>query len=174
MSKFIKLLAVFLALISTTARADMPDYEDDAEFLKCRRMNIDSDICQREQIQRALERVKKLYKIILNEPKLVEWNGSLEKDAEVLRDMFESWTAFRNRLCSVSYLATRYVEPIYNEKYSSKRHLKNINTSYSPNDFSNERQIYSQSSRNLVFLIIYLKDNFSLNDIFLQYILYFA
>ena len=37
-----------------------------------------------------------------------------------------------------------------NEKYSSKRHLKNINTSYSPNDFSNERQIYSQSSRNII------------------------
>lgn len=118
MSKYIKILAILLALVAMPARADMPDYPDDAEFLKCRRMNIDSDICQREQIQRALERVKRLYKMILGNPKIVEWNGTLEKDADVLRDMFESWTAFRNRLCSVSYLATRYVEPIYNEKYS--------------------------------------------------------
>ena len=118
MSKYIKILVIFLALIALPARADMPDYPDDAEFLKCNRMNIDSDVCQREQIQRALERVKKLYKMILGNPKIVAWNGSLEKDAQVLREMFESWTAFRNRLCSVSYLAARYVEPIYNEKYS--------------------------------------------------------
>lgn len=118
MSKYVNILAVLLALISAPARADMPDYPDDAEFLKCRRMNIDKDICQREQIQRALERVKKLYKMILSNQTILEWNDSLDKNAELLRDMFESWTAFRNRLCSVSYLAVRYVEPIYNEKYS--------------------------------------------------------
>ena len=118
MSKIIKLLAVLLALIATSAKADMPDYDDDAEFKKCRQVGTDSDICQREQIQRALERVKRLYKIILGNPKIVGWNGSLEKDADVLRDMYESWTAFRNRLCSLSALSSRYIEPIYNEKYS--------------------------------------------------------
>ena len=36
-----------------------------------------------------------------------------------------------------------------NDKYSLNRNLQNINTSYSPNNYSKERTIYSQSTKNI-------------------------
>lgn len=118
MMKLIRIVALFLACNITVANAFMPTYPDDDEFVKCNSIMPNPTLCQREQQQRILNRVKKQYQYILSTPASLGWNGSVEENVKVIRDMYESWSAFRNRLCSISKIATKYVEPLYNEEYS--------------------------------------------------------
>ena len=134
MIRLIKMVALFLALTIPVANAFMPTYPDDEEFRKCDSITNNVEICQREQIQRILLRVKKLYQNILSDPTTIEWTGNADKNIQTVRDMFDSWTAFRNRLCSLSHVATKYTEPLYIERYScssyymlhNEDHLKSV------------------------------------------------
>ncbi len=110
------LLSIFLGMES--AMADMPTYDDDEEFKHCTKVTGDWDNCTRESTLRTLDDVKRGYRSILSNKAILGWQETPQKNAETLRDMFESWTAFRNRLCSLSYKASMYIEPLVDERYS--------------------------------------------------------
>lgn len=100
-------LLIGLTLFSN-AQAKMPLYDDDAEFDRCIQMMGDWNRCMSEETRRSLNDVKIAYRDILANPKLKDWNGTLSENQQVLRDMYSSWTAFHNRLCSLSKVASRY------------------------------------------------------------------
>lgn len=105
-------------LFAYAANADMPEYQDDEEFQHCLKVLQDWDGCVVEETKRALNGVKQNYRNILGNPKLMSWNGNLQTNTEIMRDMYEGWTAYRNRLCSLSEAAAVYAEPLITEKYS--------------------------------------------------------
>ena len=75
-------------------------------------------MCVLEQTQRQLSVVRKQYRTILGNPLILKWHAEPEENTQVLRDMYESWTAFRSRLCSLSNKAVAHLAPILNEKGS--------------------------------------------------------
>lgn len=115
------LLSLFLAMIMSLninpVYADMPFYEDDEEFHHCTKIS-DWDTCVREETLRDLNDVKRLYQNILGNPQILKWHKVPAENTEILRDMYESWTAFRNRLCSLSNKAGMYLERLVTEKYA--------------------------------------------------------
>ena len=117
MKKFWLVLSMSL-LCDKTASAALPQYEDDEEFKHCVKIINDLDACVQEETKRALNMVKQDYKNILGNVKLMSWNGSINANTAVMRDMYESWTAYRNRLCSLSNAAAINAEPLITEKYS--------------------------------------------------------
>ena len=108
-------LSVFCMTFS--ARGFMPTYPDDEEFTACSRVSS-WDECAKDEAQRALRTVKQQYRTILTTPSILKWQTSAEKNTEMLRDMYDSWTAFRTRLCSLANKASMYVEPLVEEKVS--------------------------------------------------------
>ena len=119
MSRYIWGLLITLALVVKTSsvRADMPIYSDDEEFKLCTKIS-DWDTCAREEALRDLNIVKRQYQEILSNPVILQWHPKPEENAEILRDMYDSWTAFRNRLCSLSVKASMYLERLVDERYS--------------------------------------------------------
>lgn len=116
-----KYLFAFMALyafnfIAKPATADMPYYKDDAEFKRCVKVNIDWDVCTHEQTVRALNRVKQNYRSILRSNAVYKWHEKLEDSTILLRDMYDSWLAFRNRLCSLSNKAAQKMNKPHSEK----------------------------------------------------------
>lgn len=97
--------------------ADMPFYQDDEEFHHCTKVS-DWDTCVREETHRDLNDVKRLYQNILGNQQILKWHKVPAENTEILRDMYESWTAFRNRLCSLSNKAGMYLERLVTEKYA--------------------------------------------------------
>ena len=110
------LLGIFCGL--QPARADLPFYEDDAEFKKCAQATGNLNECARKEVLRTLEKVKLDYRAVLTNPAVLEWHAKLEENTEILHDMYESWTAFRNRMCLLSYTSSAYLEPTVDERYS--------------------------------------------------------
>lgn len=115
-----KLCLALLAAVLTNqaALAEPAQYEDDAEFKHCVKMTNDLDACVQEETKRVLNSVKNKYKKILGNINLLSWNGTLKENTAVMRDMYESWTAYRNRLCSLAEAAAVNAETIITEKYS--------------------------------------------------------
>ena len=105
-AKIITLLMCF-GFVSTV-EAKMPFYDDDSEFDRCTVMTGDWNRCMSEEIRRDTNDVKNLYREVLANPKLNDWNENFEQNQQMLRDMYASWNAFRNRLCSLSKVAARY------------------------------------------------------------------
>lgn len=95
----------------------MPTYPDDKEFDMCARINS-WDECAKDEMQRALRVVKQEYRTILTTPEIMQWHSSVDENVAILRDMYDSWTAFRTRLCSLSSKASLYMEPLVEEKTS--------------------------------------------------------
>ena len=113
------MLALFGMIIHFgPATADMPMYADDEEFKHCTKITGDWDNCVKEEGLRTLDEVKRLYRSVLSNPAILKWHKKPEENSEILRDMYESWTAFRNRLCMLSYRASMYIEPLFDERYS--------------------------------------------------------
>ena len=103
---------------SFNSLASMPFYDDDEEFEQCKKITDDRDRCIREETKRVLNDVKTIYKQILNNPNL---NASPEISADkvaFMSDMYSMWTAFRNRLCSLTNVATRYTGSWQDEELS--------------------------------------------------------
>lgn len=123
------LILFFLVLSTQTVRAEefiMPGYLDDEAYKYCVEMSGDYDNCLKEENQRALRDVKILYKNLLAEQKLMDWNGSFDANKRILQDMYESWTAYRNRLCSLNVVASKYIGYLYDPLYSCTM-LQNYN-----------------------------------------------
>lgn len=124
---------LFVCCATSPAWSYMPSYPDDEEFKVCTKVNS-WDECAREEYQRALRVVKQQYRTILTTPSIMKWHPSADENVAVLRDMYDSWSAFRTRLCSLSSKATQYVEPLVDEKTTCnlyytlhhKDHLNNI------------------------------------------------
>lgn len=118
----LKYILVAVMLFSSTALADsefvFPNYLDDEAFEYCVNVTNESSNCIKEQNQRVLNDVKILYKNILATPEMTSWNGSLEANRDVLRDMYESWSAYRNRLCSLCKVVSVYTAPLFDPELS--------------------------------------------------------
>jgi len=112
-------LFVFSAfLISFNAQAWLPTYDDDAEFGRCTKSTNDWSFCAQEESLRALNNVKKQYKAILTSPEIVSWHSRLDENTATMRDMYEGWTAFRNRICSLSFKAAENLESLVDARAS--------------------------------------------------------
>lgn len=117
MFRFLMIL-ISLGFFCNVANAKMPFYEDDDETKHCLKISNDWDNCTREANRRDLNKVKLQYRSLLSNQDLSIWNEDLETNKTMLRDMYESWTAFRNRLCSLSKVASRYIAPLMDEEQS--------------------------------------------------------
>ncbi len=110
------LISVICGLKSV--RADMPYYEDDEEYKHCAQATGRLDKCAHDEMLRNLEAVKRDYRDILKDPTILKWHANLEENTEILRDMYESWSAFRNRMCMLAYVASSHIKPTVDERYS--------------------------------------------------------
>lgn len=120
MTKYLYFAALLLGVMLRLepVYADMPFYDDDEEFKHCTKVTGNWDTCVKEETLRALNAVKQEYRSILGNQAILEWHAKPEENTAVLRDMYDSWTAFRNRLCMLSYKASMYIEPLVDERYS--------------------------------------------------------
>lgn len=133
MFRYLFTIAVFLLTCSTPAKAFLPDYPDDAEFKQCTKVSNNWDACVREETRRSLNTIKKQYRFILTHPKIKNWHDNPAENIETMRDLYESWLAFRNRLCSLAKASTRFLEPVSDEKdactlYYTLHHQDHLNS----------------------------------------------
>ena len=73
------------------------------------------------------------YRNILANRSLLEWNKSIAGNKQILYDMYESWTAYRNRLCALEKLASQYAGPLVDQNMSCtlalmENHLSNLDS----------------------------------------------
>ena len=103
-------VALFILCLSfiSAATAKMPFYDDDVEFDRCTKMTGDWNRCMSEETRRTLNDIKLLYREVLTNPQTTDWNKSNEQNQQMLRDLYSSWIAFRNRLCSLSKVSAKY------------------------------------------------------------------
>lgn len=116
MRKYLFTITTILFMCSFPAKAFMPEYPDDKEFEQCTKVSDDRDLCVREESRRSLNAIKRQFNTILNHPNIKSWHNTNNENIEIMRDLYESWTAFRNRLCSLAKVSTRFLEPITDEK----------------------------------------------------------
>lgn len=118
MLKFLLIALCTLIAGAKSVFAFIPTYADDEEYYQCVRATNDYNNCAVEQMRRNLNMVKKQYKVIITNPNIIGWHKDISENTNTLRDMYESWTAFRTRICSLSDKAARYLEPLIDEKIS--------------------------------------------------------
>ncbi len=120
MRKYLLIMCVFLTsfFTSLSAQSSMPDYPDDKEFKLCTSTIGDWNQCAAEEAQRHLSTVRRQYREVLGNPEVLNWHAKPEENTQILRDMYESWTAFRNRLCSLANKASIHLAPLLEEKTS--------------------------------------------------------
>ncbi len=116
MLRFLLILFFGLVFNANFSQAFMPSYLDGDEYFKCIRATNNYNNCADEQARERLNTVKKQYRTILTNPNILGWHKNISDNTATLRDMYESWTAFRNRLCSLSNKAAKYLEPLIDEK----------------------------------------------------------
>lgn len=135
----LKYILAVIMLYSCTAWAAeevqyiYPDYFNDEGYDHCVKITNDYDNCLKEEGQRVLRDVKILYKNILADPQMTSWNGSLEANRDVLRDMYESWSAYRNRLCSLHKVTSKYIGPVFEPEISCVRYMNYVQKDYLSN-----------------------------------------
>ncbi len=110
-------VCLFVGISALPAWSFMPTYPDDKEFDMCAKIH-NWEECAKDEMQRALRVVKQQYRTILTTPDIMKWHPSADENVVVLRDMYDSWTAFRTRLCSLSNKAATYMETLVEEKTS--------------------------------------------------------
>ena len=118
MAKYLIFIIGMLCFTSTALNAAMPTYPDDEQFDHCLRLTNDIDNCAKDESVRHLNTVKQEYKSILGNPEILKWHKNITDSTTIMRDMYESWTAFRNRLCSLSNKASAYIAPLVSENIS--------------------------------------------------------
>lgn len=118
------ILCIMLTAYTGLAFADyedefvFPDYADDDAAEHCVKITQDRENCAKEESQRVLNNIKLFYKDILADKRMIQWNGSFEANKNMMRDMYESWTAFRNRACSLDAASAKYSAPLIDPKIS--------------------------------------------------------
>lgn len=98
--------------------AKMPIYDASDYYYQCLEVNRDPEGCAKQDNSRILNDIKKQYRAILTNPNLVNWHDNITQNTETMRDMYESWTAYRTRLCSLSHKSAQYLEKLIPEKIS--------------------------------------------------------
>lgn len=91
------------------AAAEHVNYNNDETFEQCSEKSSDWDACTSELFDRVINDVKHYYLAILSAPELDGWMETKENARETMKDMFSSWTAYRNRRCSLEKAADQYV-----------------------------------------------------------------
>ena len=97
---------------------EMPFYEDDEEFEHCKKITGSWDQCIPDETKRVLGDIKNHYRIIISDPRMEKWRGSIKANAEALKDMYESWLAYRHRVCSLNNKAMTYTGPLVDPRLS--------------------------------------------------------
>lgn len=115
MIRILLFVVTFLVALPSMAA---PQYQDDAEFRYCEKMTNDLNNCMAEQDKRLVESIKKLYRNILGNPAILSWNKDLATSRKILQDMYSSFIAYRTRICSVDYKASKYTAPLIDERYT--------------------------------------------------------
>ena len=120
MNKYTFLTTVLIGIVCglKPTWADMPYYDDDDEYKSCVQATGKPDKCAHEEMLRTLEAVKRDYRDVLKNPAILSWHEELAENTEILRDMYESWSAFRNRMCMLAYVAAFHMKPTIDERYS--------------------------------------------------------
>ena len=75
---FSTILSSSLAIASGVDDFVIPDYSSDEAYTYCVRTTGDHDNCVKEEHARVLKGVKIMYKNLLADPQINDWNGSFE------------------------------------------------------------------------------------------------
>lgn len=92
------ILTLVLSMLTVTAQAT-PEYD------KCYSAATDDDAtatCMKEETARLMKEIQQKYLQISEMPLAQEWNNGDGLKKGNLRDMYNSWLAYRNRLCSLN------------------------------------------------------------------------
>ena len=79
-------------------------YDHDDEYGQCIQKNK-NDICIDEELKRSTQSIKDYYKTFANDDMVGLWNNGDGLKSGNYRDMFDSWIAYRNRICSLAVWA---------------------------------------------------------------------
>lgn len=89
---------------SHIANAVGPDFlaniPHDDEYKECNKKKS-KELCNTEEINRLTVKIKNLYKQFYESKDTAKWNNGVSLQQGNYRDMFDSWVAYRNRLCSL-------------------------------------------------------------------------
>lgn len=118
MLRFFLILLCCLVFDINSAKAKMPIYDASDYYYQCLEVNRDPEACAKQDNSRILNDIKKQYRVILTSPNLVGWHDNITENTNTMRDMYESWTAYRTRLCSLSHKSAQYLEKLIPEKIS--------------------------------------------------------
>lgn len=119
MFRFLFVFAYFFILSVNTVKAEMPTYNTSDYFYQCIRLN-DTEDCVKQDISRITNDIKKQYRAVLTNTNIVGWHENLSENTTIMRDLWESWSAFLTRLCSLSHVSAKYLEKLIEEKNSCK------------------------------------------------------
>ena len=115
-SLLFSLLILFFS--PTLVCASYLDFSMTPEIEYCTQRTNDWNMCLKEANSRYLNDIKMKYRNMLADKTLLEWNKSIARNKQLLHDMYESWTAYRNRLCALNELASQYSGPLVNPNLS--------------------------------------------------------
>ena len=79
-------------------------YDHDDEYEECMKGKNNSK-CLDEELKRSSKGIKNLYKTLLEDNFVGKWNNGPDLKNGNYRDMYDSWIAYRNRMCSLSVWA---------------------------------------------------------------------
>ena len=98
--------------------ASLLGFSKTPEMEYCIQRTNDWDMCVKEESSRYLNDIKTKYRTILTDRALLERDKSIAKNKQLLHDIYESWTAYRNRLCALDELASQFTGPLVNQNLS--------------------------------------------------------
>lgn len=98
--------------------ADVLSFTMTPEMEHCVHHTSDWGMCMKEVSTRYLNDIKIKYRNILSNRSLLEWNKNIAGNKQILYDMYESWTAYRNRMCALEKLAGQYTGPLVDQNMS--------------------------------------------------------
>lgn len=72
----------------------------DSEYKDCI-IKKSPELCKSEEVNRLTTKIKDMYKNFYESKDTEKWNNGISLQQGNYRDMFDSWVAYRNRLCSL-------------------------------------------------------------------------
>ena len=95
------------ALLPNMANANFPQYDTTPEIDYCMK-NKSMEECAKDAIRPELNLIKIQYRMVLSDKTLLEWRNNIAGNKQFFYDMYESWTAYRNRVCALYKLSAQY------------------------------------------------------------------
>jgi uncharacterized protein YecT (DUF1311 family) len=124
-----KVSVIFAGLLAASAAHATPEYD------ACYGQAIDDDAtaeCMKAETERLMKDIQQKYITISQMPTADRWNNGDGLKRGNLRDMYNSWLGYRNRICSLNKaLSTNgYYTPAFHEESCrldmTQEHLKYI------------------------------------------------